>query len=258
MRNKSQSNFPYNTENDFSDKTTSVLFLIKESRRWRAKQHGYRRIHSVEYLACLDWAEDALSTQPGCIYQLGTAFSNNIQRQFKPNNIYKLRVRKCLKAPNIFLYISYEEAANDYRLTDILEKRKEPKTVVTPGCIFTLNRPYNEYVGTWKHGCASISIILEIDECSTDTAIQIARWNDIRLAAVLEEIAGTEWLKEWVAESEEETDGFERRLGPPSLLCFFPDGSMQFWFDGGNAFGEHSIVIDVDKENDISSIDICG
>ena len=259
-----KSKFPYDIENDFSSEPVHALFLIKEDFRWRPKQRGFQRIHSVGFIAGVDCGTNELIVKPGSIYQVGTIFSRNITRQFKPNRTYKLRVKKCQKDPNIFLFISCEGVAADDRLSDILKTRVEPKTIDTPYCAFSLDRPYNEYTGTWEKNGADINIILEIEECSTNTDVQLIRMKDIcenydtRLAAVLEEIAGTEWLKEWVSDAGEVTDGFERRLGPPSILCFMPDGSMQFWFDGGGTFGGHSIVVDVDKENKITGIDLPG
>ena len=50
---------------------------------------------------------------------------------------------------------------------------------------------------------------------------------------------------------------FEQKLEGPSLVID-EDVSPQAWFDGGEPFGYHAIVVSIDKDNTCTEIDLVG
>ncbi|MBR2811395.1 MAG: DUF2262 domain-containing protein, partial [Solobacterium sp.] len=104
---------------------------------------------------------------------------------------------------------------------------------------------------------------VQVKEGTADAQMQLERLKQICanlepfIAKIRQYIAEDETLWDWVDESEGSHDGFEQKLAGPSLVID-ENNETEVWFDGGEPFGYHSIIVYVNQQDACTGINLVG
>jgi hypothetical protein len=134
---------------------------------------------------------------------------------------------------------------------------------------FVLDRAVNWYESrvAWSNG--EVDLRLSVDDCDdVDALFQGARrlaaeqtdW-DRRLreaaAGQLLNLKNENWLDKDEGEEPVTADQFQSRVAMQSISVY-PDGSLEFWFEDGDLFFGHAILIDANVEGSIGEAHLAG
>ncbi len=252
-------------EEQFESEIQEGLFLVKHNmgKGSKASRDSKFYLTGTRYLAWIDCGNDELYNSPGGLrlrYKPGI-FSNF--HDFDGPGIYRVQFRTNKTRPTDHLIVKIKGKANDPRLSSILEEYRKPVIVTNELGTFELDRDYNEYKGTVVYLGKEIPVSLEVKEATTDAEMQFERLRQICAdqgsfdAKIREYIAEDETLWDWLDDEDTEHDGFEQKLEGPTLVID-ENGETAAWFDGGEPFGYHSIVVSIDKDDTCTGIDLVG
>ncbi|MCR5229958.1 MAG: DUF2262 domain-containing protein [Solobacterium sp.] len=249
-------------EASFRPEVKEKLFLVKKEMGYAVNQGRYR-LNGTRCIAWVECGSDELHNGAGGIRIMYRPGLFTHKPEFSRLGIYRIRVRENKDNPSDHMIVKVLGKADDPRLAAIREEYQKPVTVETEWGTFELNRDYDEYQGKIQFLSQEISVSLNVNEGSTDAGIQLQRMKEICSdqekinARLMKYIAEDETLQDWLDEAEAEREGFEQRLGAP-FLVIEADGEAAFWFDGGEPFGGHSIIVSIDRSNTCTSIDLAG
>ena len=247
----------------FSSETREHLFLLRQD-----PGKGYDRgDFTFRYLRALAWVD---GTSGELHDECGSLRWLIPKRLFAPKeaklealHTYRFEVRENRTDPNSFLVVKMIGKAKDERLEEIRRNYETPVTVTNALGTFRLNRAYDWYEGDVDYCGETISVMIETVPGKTDAEAGFRRLGEVLHDApkfdktVRERIAKEEILWEWLEDAGIDHDGFEQRLGNPGLTIGL-DGGVSAWFDGGDPFGGHSIVVSVDPDGTCTDVDLQG
>ena len=261
-RNTNHINALIRFEEQFRPEIKEKLFLVKRRMKGGIKQGPYL----LAGTRCIAWAEcdtDELHNGSGGLRRMyrpslftGTSF-------FEDLGIYRVRVRENKTNPTDHMIVKILGKARDPRLEAIRTEYREPVVLDTEFGPFELDRNYDEYRGTVPYCGEEISVSLNVKEGQTDAELPLQRLREILAdpagfdSAVRTYIAADQTLWDWLDDSETDREGFEYRLGSPSIVID-ANGETEVWLDGGDPFGGHSIVVYTDRNGTCTDIDLMG
>ncbi len=248
-------------ENSFYPEEKEKLFLVKSKMGSPSKSGGYF-LNGARYIACIDCDTDEFHPQSGTIRWM-YKFSLFHKQDFDRLGIYKVKVRESRKNPRDHMIVKIIGKANDPKLNAIREEYLKPVILKTELGTFELDRDYDEYKGTVNYLNQEIPVYLNVEEGKTDASIQLQHLKEILSNQeqfdnmVRQYIADDKTLWSWLEDGDYPREGFEKNLTYPAL-SIEPDGNKEIWFDGGDPFGGHSIVVSIDQNNTCKRIDLVG
>lgn len=248
---------------DYRSEEVERYLLIEDDAFGWANVFGYRRA-AVRYLAIASDASDEPRACMGRIMWMEKASGSSLKTKFKKLCVYKVRVREKIDDPTALMLVKVEKRVDDSRFDPIREEYLKPVKVESTLGTFELDRHYDWYEGTIDYLGAPCSVLLTVEEGSTDAQVALARLES--LCADLEtfdkrarECAAEELLENAIDWCEEEltSEQFANRMSNPAL-CVGSDGSVEFTFDDGGMFWGHVIVVSMDADGVFSGADIEG
>jgi len=248
-------------ENLFYPEVKEKLFLVKNRMGIPSKTGGYY-LNGARYIACVDCDTKQLHKQSGTIRWM-YKFKLFHKQEFSRLDIYRVQVRENRNNPRDNMIVKILGKADDQKLNTIREEYLTPVVENTEFGTFELDRDYDEYKGVINFCNQEIPVILSVEEGETDIAVQLQHLKQIVLnqekfdAMVRQYIANDETLWDWLEDSDTPREGFEKKLTEPTL-SIDSEGKKEMWFDGGDPFGGHSIVVSVDQNNTCTGIDLVG
>ena len=249
-------------EASFLPEIKEKLFLVKKSMGHPSKAGAYC-LNGTRVIAWVECGTGELHDGPGgirCMYRPGLFVR---KPDFSPLGVYRIRVRENRDRPTDHMIVKVLGKAEDPRLQAIAEEYRRPVTLETDLGTFELDRDYDEYRGETDWLGEKISVYLDVEEGKTDAERALRQLERICAdparfdADVRAYIAADETLWDWLEDGEYEREGFEQRIGLPSLMIG-ADGEAGVWFNGGDPFGGHSIVVSVDENGAFTGIDLVG
>ena len=256
---------PDRFEEQFEPEIQEGLFLVRNrmGKGGKAGRDSKFYLTGTRFLAWIDCRNDELHNETGGLrlrYKPGL-FSNF--HDFEGPGIYRVQFRTNKTRPTDHMIVKIKGKADDPRLTEILDEYNKPVVVTNELGTFELDKEYNQYQGTILYLGKEIPVSLEVEEASTEADMQFERLKQVCAdqetfdAKVRKYIAADEMLWDWLDDEGTERDGFEQKLKGPSLVID-GKGEIGVWFDGGEPFGWHSIVVYLDKEDTCTGIDLVG
>lgn len=238
------------------------IFLIKKDTGISQKQ-GSHLLSATRYLAWVDCDTGELHDECGWLRTVYSPILSFRKPDFRKLGIYRVRVRENRNNPADHLIVKVLGRVSEQRLEAIGEEYGRPVSVTNEIGTFELDRDYDQYSGTVDYLGDEASVSLDVREGKTDAEEQFRRLmeicGDIQSfdREVREYIARDETLWDWLDDGGVSREGFEQRLGVPSLTID-EQGETEVWFDGGEPFGYHSIVVTVDKNGVCTGLDLVG
>lgn len=175
-----------------------------------------------------------------------------------------MRVHEKRDDPTALMLAKVEKRVDDSRFDPIREKYLEPVRVECALGTFELDRRCDWYEGAIDYLGAPCSVLLVVEEGSTDVRVGLARLESLcadlkTLDRKVRQYAARELLENAVEWCEEEltSEQFAERMSNPSI-CIGSDGSVEFTFDDGGMFWGHVIVVSMDADGMFSGADIAG
>lgn len=249
-------------EEKFHPEVKEKLFLVRKSLSSASKIGAYR-LEANRCIAWVDCATDELHNERGSIRRMYRPGLFAGKSDFEEFGIYRIRVRENKTNPADHMIVKVIGKASDSRLDAVLEEFLKPVALKTELGIFDLDKDLNRYCGEVDYLGKKIPVYLEVDAGTTDAEAQLQRLKQILSdagsydAKVRQYIAADESHWEWLDDSGYSRDGFEQQLARDSLTIY-ANGEAEFWFDGGEPFGYHAIIVYVDQNDTCTDIELMG
>lgn len=249
--------------NDYRREEVERYLLIENGAFGWANVFDYRRA-SVRYLAIASDASVEPRTCMGRLMWMEKASGSSLKTKFKKLCVYKARVREKIDDPTALMLVKVEKEVDDSRFDSIREEYLKPVKVESALGTFELDRRYDWYEGTIDYLGAPCSVLLTVEEGSTDVRVALARLESLcadfkTIDRKVREYAAEELLENAIDWCEEELspEQFANRMSNPSI-CIGSDGSADFTFDDGGMFWGHVIVVSMDADGVFDGADIAG
>ena len=272
-------------ESGYETEEQEIVVLLKEACNG-AGVRGNWLIPSVTFVACIYDDNENVVKEEGRIEWL---IKEEDGRQgwgydFKQYGIYRLRVRKCIPMQlspmhmavmdNRYMLVSVlEEDVENDELNEMKEYLMLPVVINTPYGDFELDRSMEWFSVETKLAGHEVSISLETDEDSDETAEGALKTFNI-IASDFEgfdvkckEYSAEELLElanDWLADddSEDKPDEITKEMFIERMeiseLTISPDGCITAYYDDGDLFWGHSIEVEIESDGSCSSADIVG
>ena len=257
-------------EQQFEEEETEIYALVKTEVTGSAfYQKDYRRQNVYTY-AIMDAKTHTVDRREGILTWLISAEGTG--PDFKQYGIYRLLVRKA--KPVELTPVRRRSWNNRYLVMKVMMKwkkvpeleelsayLKQPKYLHTAIGEFRLDRTNSQYHCSLN----TVEIVLDVDKDSEESCLvslsTFQRYeNDLpELDQRLRRFAAEHLLKkacEWTEKNISE-DEFISRIGP-ALYAFDHQGSFEVYYDDGDLFAGHSIIVDVNKNGVPEHADIAG
>ena len=248
-------------EGQYAQEEVEKTVLVKEISRGWAIHFEYRTV-SIPIAAWAD--ENGITVKSGYLTKIEKNTGADPYRSFKDYGIYKVLVRPHLEYDSRFMLVKNLGAAENAQLAEICEEYRKPVIVENELGTFELNRKYNWFEGTVDWLGSQVSVNLEVEEDSTDCQkeMEVLRRlcsdlpaSDTRVREFIAEDM-MELLGEWYDEPLT-AEEFMERIGTPAISVS-TDGSVQYWFDSGPLFADHSIVAYMEPDGTFSGTNLEG
>lgn len=263
-------------ENEFEKEEYEIYALIyREATGGRYYLKKYIQPNAGTY-ATVDCRNGQLEKKAGRLVWLVSTRSNNYGYDFKRYGIYKLLVRK-IKQKELDEYTS-KSVNNSYlvlkvldcnvkhsELSELSKYLQQPKMIHTKLGEFSLNREF----GWFSLKLSNYEIILNQDDELSDTCIKALevykKYEDcledldqkLRLYAAKNMLtAGNEWLED----AGEELINEEQFMERISITTFIFDnkGEIQAYYDDGDIFWGHCIIVSINADGNVVDCEIAG
>ncbi len=239
-----------------------------------------------ESLWSLNMGFDAWKIGSGCIktellhitQEVTDKELKDIQRIIKDGTIVKISARVAEKSilgrPDALFEKFIEVVSSDNELNEFLEELKRP-IIYTDSVLgnFTLDRKLNWYTGNIMWNGKSVTLDLSVDDSeSIEQSLQVAKalfedqvtWNN-RIcdyaASKLLQLKNEYWLGDEDDEEEQEDEvtlnQFKARISIETI-SIDTDGEFEFWYNDGDLFWGHSILVSGNLTDGPEDADICG
>lgn len=186
-------------------------------------------------------------------------------KRIKPYQVIRLSLMVKDETSAELIELLDDNITTDEELSQIAIELQKPVTFEHQRFgTFTLDRRFNVYntVTYWD----GIEVDLELDASEQedlDIALKYAEsmwdnsssWNQRVLDFAVQELLADVWLEE--NDKPLSPDEFKSRLTLISI-CISPDGEFDFWFNDGNLFWGHSIVIVGNFQNGLTDAQLAG
>lgn len=249
-------------EEQFSEEVKEKIFLVRKKIGKGSKSGAYM-LAGTRCLAWVDCETGELHDERAGIRRMYKPGLFADKSDFKAPGIYRVRVRENRNRPTDHMLVKILREAEEPRLQAILEEYLKPAVINCELGTFELVREYDQYQGEISLKNDKIPVYLELEEGTKDAEVQLNRLREICRdlegfdAGAREFISRDEVLWDWLEDGGYEREGFEQKLGAP-LLTIGPDGEVSVWYDGGEPFGGHSIVVGVDENGEFNDINLVG
>lgn len=274
-------------ESEFETEERELIVLVEESCMGACCLGDNYLRPSVRFIASADPVTGCVSKNRGLLCWLikDDKDRKNFGFVFEEYQIYKIRVRRALPQETDGKNPIFD---NKYMLLEILEEHVENKELeemkeylLTPIVInteygeFELNRQFSEFEGQMFWTECTVDVSLNTDEYNGETAnkameifMDIAK-NKEEFDKKCKEYSAKQLLelaKEWNEEDEDEDDDEEVDITEEDFIeaitmetiNISSDGSITVYYDDGDLFFGHVILVNIDENMQYESAHIAG
>ena len=186
---------------------------------------------------------------------------------FQELSVYRVLVRRGKGQPGNLMLVKVLGKGRHPGLLQLAEEYREPVSITNKLGEFHLNRKNSWFEGSVDWLGQPCSVLLDVEEWDTNPVLPLQKLEELltdlkTFDRQVREFAADElWenAADWCDEGEElSREDFLRRMGSIPDITVDTDGSMELYYDDGEMFAGHVIIVDVDADGSLSSAYIAG
>ena len=249
---------------DYDTEVTDCIFLN------RRKLYGWGVYwdHPRYTVSAVAWIMNpehgAVEYRPGTFTFLDPLNRSSGKLPFEPLRAYRAQIRKSRKSDHEFLIVRMPVEVKEPRFDAVIEDYLKPRSIKNEFGTFELDRDYDWYEGTVNYGGKEIAVRLDTDDGGVDASVAEQTLKTILsgsddLIAKAQNYAADEMydnLEDWYDEPLTREE-FIERIGTPEVTIS-RDGQTSLFFDGGDLFAGHTIIVEMDENRTFTDAYLAG
>lgn len=248
---------------DYDTEVTECIFLNQRKLYGWGMYWDYPRYAVSAVAWIMDPEHGAVEYRPGTFVFLDPLRKTHGKLPFEPLRAYRAQVRKSRKSDHEFLLVRMPVEVKEPRFDAVIEDYLKPRSIKNEFGTFTLDREYDWYEGTANYAGMELSVRLDtdggVDASKAEAALKtmLTGTNDLIVRAqnyAADEMYGN--LEDWYDEPLTREE-FIDRIGIPEITVS-NEGEASLFFDGGELFAGHTIIVEMDEAKNFTDAYLAG